>query len=560
MALPVGRISGSLLRALVLGTGASPLRRALALVVRSELEIDSARRLGREARGPVPFDLQPRRARASHARPTRSLPPPPLCTGSRARTARELVEAYRTKTSDPLTVVTRALEAARNLATRSAHHQVFCDRAEDRACSEARASAERWARGEPLGELDGVPIAVKEEMDVEGFATRLGTSFMPFVPAARDAVLVARLRRAGAIVIGQTPMTEYGLSPLGVNAKREMPRNAYDAGRLAGGSSTGSAVAVALGIVPLALGTDGGGSIRVPAAYNGIFGLKPTYGRIPCTGHGMFGGTSVVHFGPLGASTHELAVALEHAAGPDVGDRASHSAPPLEAGQAVAALGRGVEGLRIGVPEAEWADADPAVAAPGRGALVALEQAGATLVPMALSLARHAPAIGYLTIATEARAALRAVEGEHLADLGLDLRVLLSGVDGFVPDDYVDAQRLREHLREVLQAALTDVDVIALPTTRSVAPPVTDAEAETGFIDTRALHGACRFVFAGNLSGLPAASAPVGLDPNELPVGIQILGDAWDEPCVLQVLAELERLEVTRLPPPALAADLLAEA
>jgi aspartyl-tRNA(Asn)/glutamyl-tRNA(Gln) amidotransferase subunit A len=380
---------------------------------------------------------------------------------------------------------------------------------------------------------------------------------MPHVAATRDALLVSRLRRAGAIVVGQTPMTEYGLSPLGGNAHRNIPRKAHDPGRLAGGSSTGSAVAVALGLVPLALGADGGGSIRVPAAYNGVYGLKPTYGRISCTGHGSPGGTSVVHFGPIASSTRDLALAVELAAGPDPADRATLPQPPLADGELMTALGRGVVGLRIGVPEAEWADADAEVARAGREALAVLEKAGAVLIPCEVPLARHAAAIGYLTIAIEARAALRAVEAEHWDALGLDLRIFLAGVDAFVSDDYVDAQRLREKLREELCAALREVDVLALPSSKTVAPPVTDAEAQSGFIDTRALDAACRFAFLGNLTGAPAGTVPVGRSSGGLPVGLQILGDAWDEACVLAVLAELERQGIGEVMRPKPAIDLL---
>jgi aspartyl-tRNA(Asn)/glutamyl-tRNA(Gln) amidotransferase subunit A len=352
-------------------------------------------------------------------------------------------------------------------------------------------------------------------------------------------------------------MTEYGLSPLGVNAHRTMPRNAHDASRLAGGSSTGSAVAVAFGVVPLALGTDGGGSVRTPAAYNGVFGLKPTYGRIAVTGHGMPGGTSVVHFGHLGSTSHELALCGDLAFGPDAGDPPSLAAPPFERGSLVKALGRGVKDLSIGVPEAEWARAHDEVAAAGKKALDALVREGARLVPIELSMAAHAAAIGYLTIAVEARAALREVELRHWDDLGSDLKVFLSGVDGFVADDYVDAQRLREKLREEAQAALRDVDVIALPTTATTAPTITDAEARSGIIDTVALDAACRFAFLGNLTGLPAASAPVGKDGAGLPIGLQIVGDAWDEACVLQVVAHLERIGAATSPKPRGAIDLL---
>ncbi|HVR21547.1 MAG TPA: amidase [Polyangiaceae bacterium] len=553
--IPVGRLSGRALTSVAALTRQGPLKKALAVMVRAELGIDAVRGLGRDARGWVPFSLQPRRARADHARASSELELPRL-TGW-PRSVREITEAYRNGKATPVTLVAKSIAGARALADRKPSLGPFLRYAEERARHEALASAERWARGAPLGELDGVPIAVKEEMDVAGFATRLGTKFMSEEPAKRDSVFVERLRAAGAIVVGQTPMTEYGLSPLGVNAHRTMPRNAHDASRLAGGSSTGSAVAVAFGVVPLALGTDGGGSVRTPAAYNGVFGLKPTYGRIAVTGHGMPGGTSVVHFGHLGSTSHELALGGDLAFGPDAGDPPSLAAPPFERGSLVKALGRGVKDLSIGVPEAEWSRADDEVASAGKKALDALVREGARLVPIELSLAAHAAAIGYLTIAVEARAALREVERTHWDDLGSDLKVFLSGVDGFVADDYVDAQRLREKLREQAQAALRAVDVIALPTTASTAPTITDAEARSGIIDTVALDAACRFAFLGNLTGLPAASAPVGKDGAGLPIGLQILGDAWDEACVLQVVAHLERVGVASSPKPRGAIDLL---
>jgi Asp-tRNA(Asn)/Glu-tRNA(Gln) amidotransferase A subunit family amidase len=555
MKVPVGRISGSVLRALAYGTRSGPLKLALAAVVRQELGIDRVRRLARDARGYLPYDLLPQRARENHARPSDQLPE----TRAKGwpRTARDLTDAYRSGKTTPEDVVRRSLDQARRLANQSVYYDVYTARTDDRAAVEARASAARWAAGTPLSELDGVPFAVKEEMDVEGIPTRLGTGFMPHVPAARDATLVSRLRRAGAIVVGQTPMTEYGLSPLGGNAHRNMPRNAHDPGRLAGGSSTGSAVAVALGLVPFALGADGGGSIRVPASYNGVYGLKPTYGRISCAGHGSPGGTSVVHFGPIASSTRDLALAVELAAGPDPADRATLPQPPLDPGELTSALARGVVGLRLGVPESEWADADDEIGRVGRQALAGLEKAGAVLIPVELPLSRHAAAIGYLTIAVEARAALRAVEDEHWGELGLDLRIFLAGVDAFASDDYVDAQRLREKLRGELASALREVDAIALPSTKSVAPSVTDAEAQSGFIDTRALDGACRFAFLGNLTGAPAGTAPVGRSAAGLPIGLQILGDAWDEACVLAVLAELERQGIAEVVRPKLAVDLL---
>jgi Asp-tRNA(Asn)/Glu-tRNA(Gln) amidotransferase A subunit family amidase len=551
MAIGVGRVSGAALRALSVLVQAPGMSALLAKVVRAELGIDAARALGREVRGPVPFGLEPRRARSPRPRTFADLSLPETDVPS---TSRALGRAYRDGRATPLGVVRHALERAESFGARSP----LCARDDERALADARASAERFERGTPLGELDGVPFVVKEEMDVEGYATRLGTSFISEAPVTRDAPLVLRLRRAGAVVLGQTPMTEYGLSPLGVNPHRRMPRNARNAGHLAGGSSTGSAVAVALGLAPLGLGTDGGGSIRVPAAYNGVFGLKPTYGRIPCSGDGMYGGTSVVHFGLIGASSHDVALALALGAGPDDGDRPSLVAPPLAPEECVAALGRGVRAMKLGVPEAEWACAAEPVVRAGRDALRALEREGAELVTLDLPLARHAAAIGYLTISIEAAAGLRDVYASKARELGPDLRVFLAGTSAFAWDDYVDAQRLREALRAEVESALRRVDLVCLPTTAGVAPPITDAEAASGILDTRALDAACRFVFLANLLGLPACSVPVGADGAGLPIGLQFIGDAWDEACVLSAMAHLERVGVTRLAPVPDALDLLA--
>jgi len=138
------------------------------------------------------------------------------------------------------------------------------------------------------------------------------------------------------------------------------------------------------------------------------------------------------------------------------------------------------------------------------------------------------------------------------------MQILLSGLDAFAPDDYLDAQRLRSSLRRELRDALGQVDVIALPTAANAAPPITDDESRSGIIDPPALHAACRFAFLGNLTGLPAVSIPVGSDSEGLPVGLQIIGDAWDEACVLQVAAALERSGAARVIRPRAAVDLLA--
>ncbi len=553
--LPRGRISGSALHALVRAARATPAKHVLARILRKDLGIDDLRALPPDQRRALPTDALPLRARADHARGSENLGHPRWEPWPRS--SRDLASAFREGRTAPGEVLERSLRAARDFGTRRPPMNPIMTFDEERAFADASAAAERLRAGRALGPLDGVPVAIKEEIDVQGLPTRLGTAWMSFAAAQRDAAAVARLRAAGAVIVGQTPMTEYGMSPLGGNPHRIMPRNAHDLGRLPGGSSSGSGVAVATGIVPLALGLDGGGSVRIPACYNGVFGLKPTFGRVPTSGHGLGAGSTVVHIGPIGASSFDLAAFVDATAGADDGDPASLAQPRLDGGELVRALGRGVRGLRIGVLVAEIGDARPDVAAATRSALAALEREGAVLVEVDVPLARRAPAIGYLTIGLETYAGVRHLLDEHAEELGLDNQLLFASVSTFAADDYLDAQRLRAALREQTRDLLAKVDVLALPTTQATAPPVTDDEADRGFVDPPALDATCRFAFLGNLTGLPAGTAPIGRGDDGLPVGVQIVGDAWDEAAVLQVLGHLERMGVAKAERPATHIDLL---
>lgn len=553
--LPAKRISGRALRTLVSAVRKTPARHVVARVLRAQLGIDALRALGVDQRGDLPASWRPLPARTRGVRASENLGAP--TSEGWPHGAPAIAAAYAAGREAPARVAQRALAAARELASRTPSLGPLLEYDDARALSFAKECERRIASGQRLGVLDGVPIAIKEEVDVAGLPTRLGTAFLPSTPAPQDSVAVARLRAAGAVVIGTTPMTEYGMSPLGGNVHRAMPRNAHDPTRLPGGSSSGSAVAVATGVVPVALGTDGGGSVRIPACLNGVFGLKPTFGRIPTTGLGLGGGSSVVHIGPLGATSADLALFLQATAGADDGDPTSAWQPPLDDGELVRALGDGVRGLRIGVVDSEWAVAPTDVVTPAKAALDALVNAGAQVVSVDLPLAASAAAIGYLTIGLETLCILDAARRDHIDQMGLDLQMLLANLETFRPDDYLDAQRLRQTLREQVRHAFSDVDVLALPTTKAAAPAITDDEATGGFVDPEALDAMCRYAFIGNLTGIPAGTAPVGRDAQGLPVGLQILGDAWDEASVLAVLAHLERLGVARAERPATAVDIL---
>jgi Asp-tRNA(Asn)/Glu-tRNA(Gln) amidotransferase A subunit family amidase len=538
------RLSGRALQGLVRLSRTTAGKRLLYQVFRSDLRIGQLEQLPDGLFGAMPIDNRPVAGRSPRQAADERLPLPAAPWSGSSET---LARAYREGKTTPREVADRALEAARALATRRPSVGPLMTTCEERTRRDADAATARWRSGKPLGPLDGVPIVVKEEMAIAGLPTRAGSDLSDATPASADCTFVARLAAQGAIVLGQSPMTEYGMTPLGFNPKRTMPRNPHATDRVAGGSSTGSAVAVATGLVPLALGGDGGGSIRIPSCLCGVFGIKPTWGRVSRAGD-VFGGT-VAHVGPIASSVVDLARCLEVGSGPDPADLQTSLAPPREAGSFVRALSRGVRGMRIGVVEEEWPEASPAVARAGREALRALEKEGAVLVDARLQLAKWAAPIGYLVIGVESRAEQRE-NIERGALYTRDLAISWAVLGQMSASEYASAQRLRAGLRADVARAFGDVDLLALPAAAAPAARVTDAEFDGGFLDARALDACCRFMFLGNLTGCPALSAPVGLDESRLPLGLQLVGDAWDEATVLAAAAHLERIGAARVEKP----------
>lgn len=525
---------------------------ALQRVLRADLKIDVLTTIPDELREDIPLDTRPHPGRPPRERASEALAPP---EAGWAPSATTLTEAYRAGRTTPRAVIEKALAEARRLAALTPTVGPLCEYADAAALAEADASTARWREGRPKGPLDGVPWAVKEETSVNGLASRLGTAFMDAKPKSEDSTAVARVRTAGAICIGITPMTELGMTPSGANPKRAMPRNPHATDRLSGGSSTGSGVAVATGLVPFSLGADGGGSIRIPAAMVGVFGIKPTWGRISRAG-GLSGG-SVAHFGPLAGSTVDLARALEAMSGIDGADPQTFAAPARTAGSFDAAVARGVKGLVIGVPDAEWAEASEPVQRAGRAALAALEKEGARLVALSLELARYAPQIGMVVIACEARAGLRTEWRNHADEMGDDLQVAFASLDAFNAIEYLETLRLRSGLRKEMANVFRDVDLVALPSTIGSAAKISDVDMATGFLDTKIISGLTRFCFLANLTGHPALSAPVGCDGLGLPVGLQLMGDAWDEATAIAACAHLERIGVAVARRPRVTASIL---
>ncbi|HGY08576.1 MAG TPA: amidase [Oceanithermus profundus] len=496
-----------------------------------------------EREAPEPAPERPRlrtRLLAVFRRPspdTRSADPPPGPVPFRS--AADLTRAYREGRTTPEEVAARFLDAYADLNPKL---HAFIAVNPDDVRQQAAASAMRWRRGEPLGPLDGVPVAVKDELDVAGYPTTVGTAFLNEV-AKKDATAVARLRAAGALIVGKANMHELGANPTGHNPHHGHAKNPYDPARDTGGSSSGSAAAVASGLVPLALGADAGGSIRVPAALTGVYGLKPTFGGV--SEHGAYPICwSVAHVGPLGAGAADVALAHRLIAGPDPADPHTFASPEPEDVD----WGRdGLSGLRVGVWPAWFEHAEPEVVGTARDALKRLDDAGAEVVEFELSGLDDVRIAHAVTVLSEMGRSFQRTMA-HWRELAPATRINLKIGLSAAAADYVAAQQVRARAVAELDGVLEKVDLIATPTTAIVAPPIPKAAESDGISDLGTVTKLMRFIFLTNLTGHPSLSLPAGYTAAGLPVGLQLIGRAWGERTLLEAAWVLERAGERRRP------------
>jgi Asp-tRNA(Asn)/Glu-tRNA(Gln) amidotransferase A subunit family amidase len=457
---------------------------------------------------------------------------------------RETVAAYRAAYAggvSPLDVVAR-------LERGIAHHTdagmgFFIARRPELLDREAQASAQRHRAGQPLSVLDGVPVVIKDELDVQGYATTLGTKFRRDIAAA-DSTVVARLKAAGALVLGKGNMNEIGINPIGLNPHWGPCRNPWDRTKITGGSSSASAATVAAGLCPVAIGADGGGSIRIPAALCGVVGLKATHGRVPETGVPPLCWTPG-HAGPLGLTVADVAAAYAVIAGRDDADVASHKQPPPSL-QGLA--DRDVRGLRIGVCMPYFEDADPDVVARAKDALRALVAAGCVVVelpPPDLNRILWAHAT---IILSEMATAMRDEIARDRTRFALDSRTNLAIAATFSATDYVHALRHRHAITVATWEQLLQVDAIATPTTASTAPAIPERTLPDGESNLVVVDALMRFIRTANLTGFPALSVPCGFDGQGLPVGFHLMGRPWEEHTLLRLGRVVEEATPVRLP------------
>lgn len=430
-----------------------------------------------------------------------------------------------------------------------AFHLILAERALNRA-------RELDRRGASAGPLHGVPVALKDNLTVRGEVTTAGSKMLEAYRPPFDATVVARLEAAGAVIVGKTICDEFSMGSSTENSAFGPSRNPWDLTRAPGGSSGGSAVAVAAGFTPLALGSDTGGSIRQPAAFCGVVGLKPTYGRVSRYGLIAYA-SSLDQIGPFAASARDAALCLEVIAGPDPMDSTAADVPVPNY---TASLREDLKGLRIGVPRTLMAEGvAPDVLAAFERSLDTLAALGATVVEVALPHSRFAIPTYYLVATAEASSNLARYDGvrygyreasattlgamyDRTRDGGFGAEVkrrIMLGTyvlsAGYYDAYYLKGQQVRTLIRRDFDHAFADVDIVAMPTTPTPAFKLGEHTA-----DPIEMYLADIFTVSAPLAGLPALSVPCGRSAEGLPIGLQLTGRPWEEATILGAAHALE--------------------
>jgi aspartyl-tRNA(Asn)/glutamyl-tRNA(Gln) amidotransferase subunit A len=470
------------------------------------------------------------------------------------RTAAELLDSLSRGDVTAEALTTEFLDAIRR---RDPQVRAFLLVDEEGALAQARSVDQRRRRGEPLGALAGLPVALKDVLCTKGTRTTCGSKILAdFIPPY-DAHVIEKLRRADAVLLGKTNMDEFAMGSSTENSAYQVTHNPWSLDRIPGGSSGGSAAAVAACEAPAALGTDTGGSIRQPAGLCGVVGLKPSYGRVSRYGLVAFG-SSLDQVGPLTHTVGDAALLLEVIAGHDRRDSTSVDklVPPYS--RTVDQL---VQPLTVGVPREYFTEAlDPEVGAAVQAALDAYRQLGANVQEVSLPHSPYALATYYLVATAEASSNLARYDGVHyghrargykdLIDMyarsrgegfGAEVkrRILLGTYalsSGYKDAYYLKALKVRRLIREDFDRALAHCDVLIGPTSPTAAFKIGERSD-----DPLQMYLADVYTVPCNLAGLPGISIPCGFTGTGLPIGLQIIGPPFEEEKVLRVARMYEK-------------------
>ena len=453
----------------------------------------------------------------------------------RTMSASELGDAYRSGLLSPVDVAAELLDTIPQV---NAEINAFCVVDPDTTMAAARQSAARYAASTPIGPLDGVPVSIKDLLLTEGWPTLRGSlTLSPDTQRSDvDAPAVARLRAAGAVPLGKVTTPEFGWKGVTDSPRTGITRNPWSTDRTSGGSSGGSAAALAAGLGPLSVGTDGGGSIRIPAAFCGIVGLKPTLGRVPMYPPSPF--APVAHVGPMTRSVVDCALLLDVISGFDSRDWSAGPTPQPVASEIIAGA-RGLDGVRVAYsPDLGYGVNDAAVQSNTEAAVGVLRDLGATVDEV--DIGWDDPVWAYHTVWFAGAAAVVGALDPALRDrVDPKLLAALERHHDFSAADYVDATALRMAMGTQMGALHEDYDVLVTPSMPSVAFEAgVDVPAGSSSQDWTSWTP---YSYPFNLTGQPAITVPSGFarDPL-LPTGIQIVGARHDDATVLRVAAAYE--------------------
>ncbi|MBI2153830.1 MAG: Asp-tRNA(Asn)/Glu-tRNA(Gln) amidotransferase subunit GatA [Candidatus Rokubacteria bacterium] len=465
----------------------------------------------------------------------------------------ELAARYRSGEATPTEVVEAYF---RRIEALDPKVRAYLTLTRESALAQAEAATKRLRAGKPLSLLDGVPLAIKDVICTKGVRTTCASKILDSFVPPYDATVMARLNAAGAIMLGKTNMDEFAMGSSTENSAFYPTRNPWDLARVPGGSSGGSAAAVAADLAAGALGSDTGGSIRQPAAFCGTVGVKPTYGRVSRYGLVAFA-SSLDQIGPFARDVRDAALLLQVIAGHDPLDSTSTEVPVPDY---VAALGQGIAGLRVGIPSEYFIEGmDPEVEKAVGAAIEVLKGLGAKPEKVSLPTTDYALAAYYLIAPAEASSNLARYDGVkygHRAPGSKDLIQMYgrTRAEGFGPEVkrrimlgtyalsagyyeayYGKAQRVRTLVRRDFQQAFERVDMLACPTTPNVAFKLGEKE------DPLQMYLCDAFTIPVNLAGLPGLSLPCGFTQSGLPIGLQLIGRPFDEATLLRAAYAYEQ-------------------
>jgi aspartyl-tRNA(Asn)/glutamyl-tRNA(Gln) amidotransferase subunit A len=448
-------------------------------------------------------------------------------------TLSEASDAVRSKAVSPVELTRACLARIEQLNPKV---NAFITVTADSALAEARAAEAEIHTNRWRGPLHGIPVALKDLIETAGVKTTAASALFQDRIPLQDAEVVRRLKAAGAVFLGKLNLHECAYGASGIISHFGMARNPWDPARVAGGSSSGSAVAVATGMCFGALGTDTGGSIRLPSSMCGTVGLKPTYGRVSCRGVLPLA-PSLDHVGPIARTVRDAALMLQALAGHDPGDPASQDVPVPDFSLE---LDKGVSALRVGLPREFFADLEPEIKKRVNEALEVLKRVTAQMREMSLALdpdnimstiqtaeafASHADAIAKRPELYSPETLWRLRSGQNIT-----------------PSAYRQARQKQDQVKRDLSQLFSEVDILVVPTVPTATPLIADLHpGEQGNLRQTEL-ATLRNTRPFNLYGLPAVSVPCGFSSDRLPVGLQIAGPLWGEAVVLQLAYAYEQV------------------